>query len=678
MYKPITMNPFLTYLLAFVACCNSVFSQQIALTKVKKMPPDGIELGDNDREELGTYLRELGKNIETLKQKQDPFITGLLPDVMIYYKAVDYALKYNEFFSARDISSGKKLLQEGLSRAKELSDKKAPWTTQKGEVVRGYISKIDGSVQPYGVTVPDNYSADGPAFDLSLWFHGRGETLGEVSFIAGGKGFTGSMPAMKNTIMLYPYGRYCNAFKFAGEVDVLEALADVKKKYKINDNGLFDRGFSMGGAAAWHFAVHYPDMWLAANPGAGFSETVDFMDKFGHEKLHPTWYEQKLWQLYDCTDYASNLSNLPLYPFNGDKNPQQQAADVMEVAMKKEGLVLNRILGLNMGHGYTKAAAKTVDSLLAIEQAKGKNPSPSEIHFTTYTLKYNSMYWLYIDQLFFHWEAARVDAYIHGDSIIVRTNRGNAAAFGLVLSKMPKRFKKGDTAIVSIDDNVFKVKIASADDTLRFHTNTIKWLAGPPGPLYPGRLVKKHNLQGPIDDAFMSAFIVVKPSGTSKSALFDKWSKSEMNRFIEQWRTQFRGDAIVKMDTDITEADMKSNLIAFGDARSNRFIAKINAQLPIKFTDTDIILSKGTVYPTKNYGLAMIYPNPLNQEHYVVLNSGFTFREDAYLNNSKQIPMLPDWAIIDLNTPPDSVHPGLIKNAAFFNDKWERRTFIVE
>lgn len=271
-----------------------------------------------------------------------------------------------------------------------------------------------------------------------------------------------------------------------------------------------------------------------------------------------------------------------------------------------------------------------------------------------------------------------MDAYIHGDSIIVRTNRGNAAAFGLVLSKMPKRFKKGDTAIVSIDDNVFKVKIASADDTLRFHTNTIKWLAGPPGPLYPGRLVKKHNLQGPIDDAFMSAFIVVKPSGTSKSALFDKWSKSEMNRFIEQWRTQFRGDAIVKMDTDITEADMKSNLIAFGDARSNRFIAKINAQLPIKFTDTDIILSKGTVYPTKNYGLAMIYPNPLNQEHYVVLNSGFTFREDAYLNNSKQIPMLPDWAIIDLNTPPDSVHPGLIKNAAFFNDKWERRTFIVE
>ncbi|NNU34195.1 hypothetical protein HK413_08645 [Mucilaginibacter sp. S1162] len=247
-----------------------------------------MQVDDNDRDELGANLLALGKAIDELKQKHDPFITNLMPDVQIYYKTVDYAIKYREFFSQKDVASGKKLLLEGLARAKSLADRQAPWTTQKGEVVRGYVSKIDGSVQPYGVTVPDNYSADGPPFDLSLWFHGRGETLGEVSFIAGGKGFVASMPAMKNTIMLYPYGRYCNAFKFAGEVDVLEALADAKTKYKINDKGLFDRGFSMGGAAAWQFAVHYPDMWLAANPGAGFAETVDFMDKFGHEKLKPT------------------------------------------------------------------------------------------------------------------------------------------------------------------------------------------------------------------------------------------------------------------------------------------------------------------------------------------------------------------------------------------------------
>jgi pimeloyl-ACP methyl ester carboxylesterase len=660
--KPIIMSRFYFLLIAFAMCCAPAFSQHATTPPIKRIPPAGVELSDNEHEGLSTGLWELGKAIDALKLKHDTFVNSLLPDVEIYYKAVAYALKYQEFFSLKDADAGKKILQEGLERAKSLADKKAPWATQKGEIVRGYISKIDGSVQPYGVTVPDNYEADGKPFDLSLWFHGRGETLSEVNFIAGGKGFTGSMPAMKNTIMLYPYGRYCNAFKFGGEVDVLEALADAKKKYKINDDGLFNRGFSMGGAAAWQFAVHYPDMWLAANPGAGFSETVDFMKKYGHEELHPTWYEQKLWHLYDCTDYASNLSNLPLYAYNGDKDPQQQAADVMEVAMKNEGLKLNRIWGINTGHSYTKAAAKTVDSLLAIAQAKGKNPPPADLHFTTYTLKYNSMYWLRVDALGEHWSKARVDGSISGSTIILDTKNVQALTvdlanvFGLVTDKPNVDFKIDGVTIRFFAD---KLKPVS------FKLNHGKWILGSP----IATLAKKHNLQGPVDDAFMAAFIVVKPSGTSNNTLFDKWSKAEMNRFIEQWRMQFRGDPVVKMDNEITPADMKSNLIIFGDAQSNKLIAKIKDKLPVKWTATQI--QAGTAnYPAKNHGLIMIYPNPLNQQHYIVLNSGFTFREDAYLNNSKQIPMLPDWAVVDLSTPPDNVHPGKIANAGFFNEQW--------
>ncbi|MES2376931.1 MAG: hypothetical protein V4553_10150 [Bacteroidota bacterium] len=664
------MNRFLIFLFVFAVFCAPVFAQQSAPT-IKRIPPEGVQVSDNDRDELGANLLALGKAIDGLKQRKDPFITNLLPDVQIYYKAIDYAIKYQEFFSQKDAAAGKKILLEGLARAKNLADKQAPWATQKGEVVRGYISKIDGSVQPYGVTVPDNYSADGPQFDLSLWFHGRGETLGEVNFIAGGKGFTGSMPAMKNTIMLYPYGRYCNAFKFAGEVDVLEALADVKKKYRINNNGLFDRGFSMGGAAAWQFAVHYPDMWLAANPGAGFAETVDFMDKFGHEKLNPTWYERKLWHYYDCTDYASNLSNLPLYAYNGDKDPQQQAADVMEIAMKNEGLKLKRIWGINMGHGYTKAAAKTVDSLLAIDQAKRKRPTPKELHFTTYTLKYNSMYWLQIDALGEEWNRARVDASVMKNVITI--NAENVTALTISLPDVLPLMDAGKPMAAVINGTRADFRTIGEVTDLTFHVKNGQWVYGTP----IKRFVKKHNLQGPIDDAFMSKFIVVKPSGTSKNELFDKWSKAEMNRFIEQWRMQFRGDPIVKMDNEITGADMKANLIAFGDAQSNKLIAKIKSDLPIKWTDDKIKAGKAT-YEAKDHGLIMIYPNPLNQEHYIVLNSGFTFREDAYLNNSKQIPMLPDWAVVDLNTPPDFVHPGKVEDAGFFDERWEVKKVVKE
>ena len=54
----------------------------------------------------------------------------------------------------------------------------------------------------------------------------------------------------------------------------------------------------------------------------------------------------------------------------------------------------------------------------------------------------------------------------------------------------------------------------------------------------------------------------------------------------------------------------------------------------------------------------LIYPNPLNPKKYVVLNSGFTFREYDYLNNARQVPKLPDWAVIDVTTPDDVAGAG--------------------
>jgi hypothetical protein len=67
----------------------------------------------------------------------------------------------------------------------------------------------------------------------------------------------------------------------------------------------------------------------------------------------------------------------------------------------------------------------------------------------------------------------------------------------------------------------------------------------------------------------------------------------------------------------------------------------------------------------------MIYPNPLNPKHYIVLNSGFTFREYDYLNNARQTPKLPDWAVVDVTEPPNSRWPGKIVNADFFGEHWE-------
>jgi hypothetical protein len=61
----------------------------------------------------------------------------------------------------------------------------------------------------------------------------------------------------------------------------------------------------------------------------------------------------------------------------------------------------------------------------------------------------------------------------------------------------------------------------------------------------------------------------------------------------------------------------------------------------------------------------------LNPSRYVVLNSGFTYRDYDYLNNARQVPKLPDWAIIDITTPPDARKPGKVVAADFFGESWE-------
>ena len=102
----------------------------------------------------------------------------LLPDVLIYQEAVRYALQYNEFFKPAEIAAAKTLLAQGEDRAAQLALGQAPWTTATGLVVRGYVSKIDRSVQPYGLVVPPSYSPVAPhRWRLDAWFHGRDEAL---------------------------------------------------------------------------------------------------------------------------------------------------------------------------------------------------------------------------------------------------------------------------------------------------------------------------------------------------------------------------------------------------------------------------------------------------------------------------------------------------------------------
>ena len=124
-------------------------------------------------------------------------------------------------------------------------------------------------------------------------------------------------------------------------------------------------------------------------------------------------------------------------------------------------------------------------------------------------------------------------------------------------------------------------------------------------------------------------------------------------------------------DYAVAFADIaSSNLILWGDPGSNRLIARVLPKLPISWTPAELAIGKDKFDASKHAPL-LIYPNPLNAKKYIVLNSGFTFREYDYLNNARQVPKLPDFAVADITTPPDSRWPGRIALAGFFGERWE-------
>lgn len=656
---------------------------------VRRLPKLGIEVPAEKRTELEAGLQQLKTAIDELAKKKDARTTELLPDVQIFYKAVHDALTYQEFHDPKELDEATKQLRLGQERADALLKGDAPWTTQTGLVVRGYVSKIDGSVQPYGMVVPETYTDKTPVgYRCDIWLHGRGEVMTELNFIKDRLNNPGTFTPPR-TLVLHPYGRWNNAFKFAGEVDVFEGLASVKKRYAVDDDRVSIRGFSMGGAGAWHLAVHYPDQWFAANPGAGFSETPDFLKVFQKEDLRgKPWWEERLWNLYDCNRWATNLTHVPTVAYSGADDSQKQAADVMERAMREAGSSLVHIVSPATKHQYSPAGKAEVEARLAGLAARGRQPATMSNYWQTTTLRYPGARWLQLDGLENHWQAASIFARVDADrpggmqSLFVATKNVTDFSITAAAGDSPAELASifgvqiDRQTLYSPDDAKTRIearrKLSPASDgswNVSFHKVAGEWKLGK-RPV--DGLRKKHGLQGPIDDAFLDSFLMVRPSGKAAHEAVENWTTSECDRAIEQWRRHFRGEARVKKDSEVSDEDLaRHNLILWGDPSSNAILAKIADKLPITWGKDKIGVQGHGEFAADQHALISIYPNPLNPDKYIVLNSGFTFREYAHLNNARQVPMLPDWAVVDLTTPPGTVWPGKIVAADFFDEAWQ-------
>ena len=225
---------------------------------VKPVPPPGVEIPAADRKSLEAGLARLNSKIAKLPP------SPLVADVRIFSNAVYFALAYNGFMKDDEVLKARELLFLGEQRADSLAKGEAPWTRQTGLVVRGYESKIDGSVQPYAIRPAENSSnleLDTPGVVVTL--HDAGGSCEEH--------VTRYMPKSWAHV-LAPQGRRPYGFDWEawGRIDVIEALADAGTHYPCDPLRTCLTGHGMGGHGVWHLGVTFPDKFAAIGPSAGW------------------------------------------------------------------------------------------------------------------------------------------------------------------------------------------------------------------------------------------------------------------------------------------------------------------------------------------------------------------------------------------------------------------------
>ena len=627
-------------------------------------PKPTSELSEDQVNAINTRLTEISRDFVAVKKHIRA------ADAEIFIKAVRYALEFHEWYGKKpedDFNKAKALLDEAAKRIGSLKKNETPWLNGSGQKVLGFYSKIDNSPQPYGVEIPDGleFEKGKSSVPMWIWLHGRGDTDTDMHFVF--SRLNAKKPGQfqpKGTIVIHPFGRYCNGWKSAGETDVFEARDDAISRFNIDANRIALAGFSMGGAGAWHIGAHFTDQWACVHTGAGFVDVKRYQ-KLTPEEM-PPWYEQKLWGVYDVPNYARNFLNVPLVCYSGEVDPQRDSAEYMAEVLGKEGLQPPHLIGPGMGHKYHPEVIKEVQSQIEKAVDAGRNTLPKKVVIQTRSLAYSRMHWLQVTGMIEPWEDTRAEAIWDEEKKTVSITTKNVASLLVRLPKLPAK------PSILVDGEAIADSIST--DAGLFWSWTNKPTVTSNG------LAKRPFLQGPIDDGFKARFIVVLPDGKPDGTEADKWVRIEAKHFFTRWRSLMRGDAMYRKAGDVTEKDIQDcHLVLWGTPKTNSMLRTLleTKSLSEVITWNDKVLKIGEQDgPVANSVPVFCYPNPLNPSRYMIVNSGLTFREVHDKTNSLQNPKLPDWAILDITQPPTLESAGKVIAADFFDNQWKPLTLV--
>ena len=423
-----------------------------------------------------------------------------------------------------------------------------------GQTVVTFRSTVDGSEQPYALYVPKTYD---PArrFPLVVSLHEEESNhvlhLRQVFGIpprygeTGRRGLDALAPAHAvDFLVACPFARGSMGYQGIAEQDVYDVLADVERRYRVDQDRVYLTGSSMGGGGALWLALTRPDVWAAAAPVCA--------DVFP-----------------GTAELAPNALHLPIRLYHGDADP----AVPVESSRQWQRLLLSLrspveyIEFPGVRHNAWDLAYRNgaiFDWFAPIRRAA----DPDRVRLATRSLRYASAWWARIDAMP-RGVLASLDAVRSAAGIRVETQEVDA----FTLSTAAKA--------VTIDGSPVRLRPLAPRSFSRTERG---WTQSPSAAA---------ALQGPIVEAVDGRHIYVYGAGDERARGYAQaaaaWSSS---------RSHLNLALPVKSDREVDDDDLAgANLVLFGTPQTNRLMARFAPQYPLA-------LDAGAA----DYGLLFILP----------------------------------------------------------------------
>lgn len=427
------------------------------------------------------------------------------------------------------------------------------WLT--GQTLATYRSTVDQSEQPYALYVPKSYD---PArhYPVVISLHEEDSNhvinLKRVFGIPARYGETGlqalsQLPVLRDVdyLVACPFARGTMGYQGIAEQDVYDVLADVKRRYTVDENRVYLTGVSMGGGGALWLALTRPDTWAAVAP------------------VCPDVFP-------GTADLAPNALHVPVRIFHGDLDPS--------VPVESSRQWQRRLLTLDSPVEYLEYPgvrhnagdfAYRNGAIFDWFANQRRNPNPDRVRVVARDDRYGSAYWVRMDAMT-QGALASLDAVRSAGGVTVQTR--DVEAFTLTTAAKN----------VTIDGAVIRLR---AGAPLSFVKNARGWVQGA-----PAAAVRR----GPIVEAVNSRHIYVYAASDPQTRRY-----AETAAAWSGVHTRLNLALPAKSDLEIHDDDLAgANLVLFGTPQSNRLIARFAAQLPLA-------LDPGAA----DYGLLLIVPN---------------------------------------------------------------------